>query len=978
MVINGVDTNFPLDPLTWFLRRLYVWSSNANAGADFSSSTAGLFFHSVQVIPSLLHFNLQIVQLFSLIFWFSLIIFGSFILGRILFPGRFLVQLLFVNLYAFNIYLFNTWENVKVANLSLMSAIPLGFSVLLLLRNKTLTYAKAGFLLCLIGLIISGAGINPAYIVSFFLLLGLYTFADVVCDFGYKKATVKIKNYLFVVTIILLVNMHWILPTLNFIFQNITSSGSIDKIGFTNWVQSLSADTSLVNVMRMQGAWDWYAFDSITGLPLYIPYALRFLADWRFVFFSFLITAIAISAFLVKKRSQNYLYLAFGLMFILSIFLGSGTHPPTGYLFGWMGRYIPFFSLFRSPWYIFTPLFVVSLAGLVSLFFYNIEEYIDRLGYSSKKVIGAMIILLILGNLVYSYPLVQGKIFRPDQSQNFYIQFPTYLFEAKNWLDTNNRGRVIGYPDDEIERFNWGYTGIDSILNLLVDNQSLFSPLNAPDAPIASIIKLFYLNLKRGEISSATALASKLNIGLIFEKKDQPSLSPGLPDIIKQWPSKNFGEWSFYQYPENSFLPKIFTASNIYLNYSKDSSALPLTILASRDITVDSGDSQLEGITEINEHKGNVLIAQNMQAEELSRFTSSPSLLANRLTVRDLSKGEFNFQLPASGAYQPVLEKYALEYFGLNTQKGIDVKLDDQSVHLEIDTENDSYIFFKELNLAAGNHKLVFSLVNSNLVKGDFEDSELMKYGEGEFAIISENNRRYLNILNKSDKDIGINFPIISFNPYITYLVQLRYHQIYGNNAQALISQRNQNALVKTQVERLPNHPEWTAVSFYYEPVRTSSDIVIKVVAPSTKDPLGTKVSYDDLQVYKVFQNNLLLIKKPMGVMSTPEVTFKEVSPVLYEGKVENSPTGHTLVFSENYSPNWDLSIEADNSGISKPIHFSTNLYANGWFVKNAPNGYKFRIYYKPQSLWVFGLTISLVTFGAMTAIFFKSFIKKR
>ena len=46
--INGIDTNFPLDPWIWFQRRLYVWNSITNGGADFSSSTAGLFFHLIQ------------------------------------------------------------------------------------------------------------------------------------------------------------------------------------------------------------------------------------------------------------------------------------------------------------------------------------------------------------------------------------------------------------------------------------------------------------------------------------------------------------------------------------------------------------------------------------------------------------------------------------------------------------------------------------------------------------------------------------------------------------------------------------------------------------------------------------------------------------------------------------------------------------------------------------------------------------------
>ncbi|KKQ10582.1 MAG: hypothetical protein US19_C0002G0001, partial [Candidatus Daviesbacteria bacterium GW2011_GWB1_36_5] len=66
-LINGVDTNFPLDPLVWFVRRIYVWNPVLNAGLDFSSSSAGLFFHLIQVVPYLMNLNLQWVEIISLV-----------------------------------------------------------------------------------------------------------------------------------------------------------------------------------------------------------------------------------------------------------------------------------------------------------------------------------------------------------------------------------------------------------------------------------------------------------------------------------------------------------------------------------------------------------------------------------------------------------------------------------------------------------------------------------------------------------------------------------------------------------------------------------------------------------------------------------------------------------------------------------------------------------------------------------------------
>src|SRR5258708_20713152 len=77
ILIDGVDTNFPLDPSIWFKRRFFVWSAVSNTGTDFSASTAGTFFHFLQFVTYKLHFPLQTVELLSFLFWFSLIIFSA-------------------------------------------------------------------------------------------------------------------------------------------------------------------------------------------------------------------------------------------------------------------------------------------------------------------------------------------------------------------------------------------------------------------------------------------------------------------------------------------------------------------------------------------------------------------------------------------------------------------------------------------------------------------------------------------------------------------------------------------------------------------------------------------------------------------------------------------------------------------------------------------------------------------------------------
>src|SRR6266404_5529780 len=165
-LINGVDTNFPLNPLVWFQRRFFVWSNTVNAGSDFSSSTSGIFFHFVQVVPYLFKFGLQRVELISLIFWFSLMISVSFYLARNLFPKSVPAQIVFVVFYCFNTYLFNTWENVKVSNIALMVSLPLFIANILAFQKELIDFRTYLFRNLLGSVIAMGTGINPAYFIT--------------------------------------------------------------------------------------------------------------------------------------------------------------------------------------------------------------------------------------------------------------------------------------------------------------------------------------------------------------------------------------------------------------------------------------------------------------------------------------------------------------------------------------------------------------------------------------------------------------------------------------------------------------------------------------------------------------------------------------------------------------------------------------------------------------------------------------------
>lgn len=981
VLVNGVDTNFPLNPLIWFLRRFYVWNPITNGGVDFSSSTAGIFFHLIQVVPYLLGFNLHWVQIISFVFWFSLLIFSAYFLARIILPKNFIAQLLFVILYVFNIYLFNTWENIKVANLSLMVALPLALGTLILLQSSKIGLKGTIPLSAITGVVLSGAGINPAYFISFFVALLIFFFAQIITT--PKRFFIKrVYDFLTVLLIITFANAFWILPTSNYIFKSIPISGSIDRIGFNNWIDSLSENTGALNIMRVQGAWDWYAIDSRTSLPLYIPYALNYFYKLPFLVFSFLLTFLAIFSFLFKGKEKNYLYVAFGVMFVIGVFLGMGTHLPSGTIYRILAIHIPFFTLFRSPWYIFTPLVTLSIAGLVSLLFYNLFLKFNQSKYFSILTY-FLTVVIIVGNLIYCYPLLTGKIFRPGRLDGFYINFPQYIFDAGKWISQEGTGRVIGYPDDEIEKFSWGYRGIELILGLLVDRQILFSPLNAPDAPISSLIKEFYQSLKLGKIDSANSLAAKLNIGLIFYKGDQESLSPNLPKEFLGYPSKSFGKWQFYKFPnamEN--LAKVYSSNQLFLGYPYQMGSTIIAALKKEDILINPQDQIITKNQKIIQSSNKVISASNSQLEDFTEYKTSPSRLSNRLIARDLSKAVFKFEVPDDGLYQPIIERRNLEDFGISLSKELLVELNGRMISWTLDKVEGSYIYFKSINLSKGSYSASLKLDNKNLIiGGDFNQGFVFEKGgedkeEGRYEIEDESGEKFLSVLNILKADISAVFKPTAFNPLDLYYVEAKYKQIYGNNANVLVTQSGRNTLYKAQVERMPNHPEWKVFSFYYDPVKTNSDMRVELSVPATFDPLGTKILYDDLKVVKVFSNNLFLIKKSdQNLLVSPDIKIEKSSPVNYSALVTEADRPHVIVFSENYSPDWEISLfDSQNQKVKiNPNHFSANLYANAWYIEGAPKSYNLQIHYFPQRLFWVGLSISSLTIMlSLIVLFFK------
>ncbi len=970
VLINGVDTNFPLDPSAWFQRRFFVWNAISNAGTDFSSSTAGIFFHLIQLIPYKLGLPLQQVEMFSVVFWFTMIVLSALSLAKVMFPKRHASQLVLISLYSFNTYLFNTWENIKVANIALVAALPLAIATLIQLRNGRISYLKGGITFIVLGVILSGAGINPAYFATFFLTVVIFILSWVLTDFSRENIVKTVKSFFLLVVIILTINLVWILPTSYFILRNISPDNSINSLGFIDWVSSVSMNTSLLNVLRIQGAWDWYAFDEITGKPYYIPYATTYFNHLPFLLFSFLIPALAILSFISRNRKEMSLYISFGILTTLGVFLGSGTHPPTGAIFRFLALHVPFFSLFRSPWYIFTPVLFLSFAGLIGLLFNNLADKSEtfRKGKYKTVVTIAAVIFATL-NLVYTHPLINGEIFRPGRQDSFYMKFPSYVFDAKNWLDKKKmEGRVIGYPDDKIENFKWGYRGVDSILDLLTDQEVIFAPFNSSDVSTPALISELYLDMKKGETESLKAIATKLNVQMIFEKDDEDSLIMKLPENIKNLPKTNFGEWNFYDL-SLSDSSKIYSPTSVFFGYPYQGGVSLLGVLRKKDVFLNPSDHVIADIEKLNGGAGRVIETENSQVKKYNEFEVSNYKVAESLKDKDLSSVTFKVNFMEDGTFHPIIERYKLEDFGFDLTKDIVLYVDNQKTSWGIDKVTDSWVFLKPQNFTKGEHEISLSLKNDNLIDNDFyKKFESGKINQCDKEASGSGTSFYVIIKNQTDKDVTCDFTLNSFDTMQDYFVQVGYKHVYGYAPKVILDQKIGDHLVKRHSEQLPLSPDWDNFNFYYHPHDSNAMITISLIGThSSENPLGTKVEFRDLSIKRVFSNKLIFVKQPdRENLTTAKIKYEKISPIEYKGTVSQGEDPHLIVFSENYSPDWEIKLYDTNQ---KPLditpkHFSVNLYANAWYIEDTPKNYQFAIFYKPQNIFNLGKEIFIFGTG--------------
>lgn len=570
-VIFGHDSGFRLNPLQHLVNLFYSWNPAMNLGADWSIFKGFLITQFPETIFTLLTGSLSDGQKFTFVFWFFVVGISMYIFINSFYSEKkfWVFRILGSVFYMYNFFILQGWLIAERAKFSILAALPLALLIIYKTINKDYSILKGVILFSFVFLFLNGGGATPLY-GSVILICGLTFIYLTALNFiknGLKEIFFSLKLMLCLVVSFLLINAYWVLPQLNLIFNDyavrLSSLGGVNNILI--WADEISRNSSIVNILRLQGMADWY--DS----PLH-PYSKFYLNNPLLIVLSFLpIAVIIVGVFIGKnyeKKANNKLV---GLMFIflvVGIVLTAGTHRPFELLYSFFIKSIPGFAIFRSPFYKFGPLVWFSL---IFLFAYYAHSLLDRF-VKKKNLYNVLGLSLIIFILLYHFPFFAINFFNWNEPFTTKVQIPTYVQDMSNYMNsqtpTSSRILLLPFLDSYGgDGYYWGYWSLDPLPELTT-NRSILARTDTKASD--EILTSMYISIASKDEKSFLYFANTYGINKILwrndilymdkvtSSKDFSIFKTGLNSFRSVNLEKKIGEWSLYDIISENISPLIY------------------------------------------------------------------------------------------------------------------------------------------------------------------------------------------------------------------------------------------------------------------------------------------------------------------------------------------------------------------------------------------------------------------------------------
>jgi hypothetical protein len=287
-----------------------------------------------------------------------------------------------------------------------------------------------------------------AYVPTLFLV---YLFILVLLGLSRKREILKRAGL--AIGLVLLVNAFWLLPFLYFNFTNL----SAQLEAWSNWRYSQDlyeknlAAGGWQRTILLKGYWFDYVYQTEQGTAY-------LLADWKKYFDQPLITVIGYGFFvLVLSGAYFALNKRRNLKLVLLFLFFFGLLAIDAYPWCWLNHWLRLSSLFhqvfRNPFTKFANTLVLTEALLFVLGLRFLTRLLKR-----KIIINLTFVLIFLLQLVYLFPVFQGKLFYQD----LLVKIPEAYWQLFSFFHQEEKGRIANFPQVYPNGWNyyrWGYNG---------------------------------------------------------------------------------------------------------------------------------------------------------------------------------------------------------------------------------------------------------------------------------------------------------------------------------------------------------------------------------------------------------------------------------------------------------------------------------------------------------------------------------------
>lgn len=990
-VIAGSDVSYPFEPVNFFLKRFYLWNDISDLGSSASWNAPSLFFHGLEAFFSFLGFSLEAVQKLSRVFWFTLSCLSMYFFAGVITKNKAgsLQKLSMVIFYAFSPFLFNVWEG-NAGVICALAAVPFMLGMLILGLEKRMPPLKTAAVMSLVSIVFCEIGVAPSIFLIPVIVCGFYFIFYLASQCFYER---NIKQILFSLNFFILfwvayflVNIFWWAPYGYEIFSklNLSPDNPLAAFNMANWLNDISIHTSLLNISRFQGAWDWYY---CWGDVPYVQYAGNFFKNPALLFLGALMPIFAYSAVLLRKKDKQVLF--FALMALVAAFFSAGTHRPTGLVFAWLVKKIPVFLAFRSPYYKFGLIMLFAYAYLMSVSIYEIYKRLksSRMAQEKKfifkyfnenlrrKMPLITVIGILLGFFIYNYPMLTGDII-PLRTKvtSLHVKIPDYVFRAADWLaEDKSFNRIIALPRSNTDNYKWGYGSPTNLMYLFAKTSIVwpgaFSAANEPR-------DIFYENFYADNFYNLSEILKLLSIKYVWLAGDSwhkliyGEDDPGT-EILKERLllqkgikfEKKIGWWQFFKV-ENTSEP-IFAAKAVNLAIADCKSLVPY-LLTNKTGSVPvviffALNSSSTADKLMSENKVDTLIAYNnsladdtVYSQYLNKDDVSFKSLFSSLNMPRFLNAQPQDKPPVSlKKITGLINSDELEndedwQWLLSTNMLPNLIIDNSALHVvETNLSLTVYSYKRErrfyiyVNGDLRQHLMIEAEKPSEVILEKIK----LRPGENYIAFYTpyQSDKRNGQEVTFALKDIKIGSFILKTDVFIPKKGDYKIHFFPYPQAKIVNKQVdfNGNKIVKLDNKEI----NFTAENMSYQKEGVFLEKGMHTIEFSQEETLEYYVCFE-LQGAKQEKVDL------------PEVFFTKINPAKYRLRIKASQP-YILVFNEAFHPDWKAYID----GREVTEHFSANGYANAWLIKKS-GLYEVVLEFWPQRLFVAAGLISLSVCG--------------